>query len=1040
MSIVRLVSSIGWRFWIASLFLLTTQAFAQSALSPSQARITSIRCEQDAITILVTVPLGVQKVTLESRTCLGPGAWAPLAVAWLDGQTTEVTFEVPNSENVGILRVRTDNDDPLPLTFYQGPTSFYSDVRAAGLEKASGSGANVGLAGGTVAALNQPNAIGRDVVESDLWEIQGSTLYFFNQYRGLQIIDLSTPDQPVVTGTHLVPAAGEQMYVLNGRYVILLAQPGCGWDLSTEQSQVIALEVASGVPAPVASLAVPGRIQESRLVGSALYVASQSYQPVPGSLDASWEWGTTVSSFDLSNPARPAVKDSLRYPGQGNVIYATDRYLFVVTQSVTNWWQSVVHYIDVSAADGSMKEVGAIVAAGRVVDKFKINLNGDVLTLISEAWKTTNSSVSTVLQTYSLAKPAAPETLGRLQLAEGEQLHATRFDGNRVYVVTFLKSGPLWIVDLANPRVPRITSELRVPGWSTHLWPVGNRLVSIGITDTNDWRVSVSLFDVQNPAKPQLLTKLPIGVDSSWSEANDDDRAFGIFPEAGLILVPYQGYTTNGYANRVQLIDLNTDNLRARGMIEHLFQPRRAAFYQDRIYSISGKELLVVNASDRNRPTVRNTVELSWNVDRVFLAGDYLLELANGDSWSGAAPQAASPPAVRVVRTADPGRTLSLLVVSNALPVAGATINDGTLYLAQVPMSDKPSTAALVLSAIDVSRLPQLQWLGQTQAVAAKLDTASILQPLWTKPGLLVWSAGTAATSGNVSEFSGGGNSGRFFAFDVTKPSAPRFVSEVNLTTNTWWNFSSAFTANGLVLLSHQTSEFVTGPSSNSQLPPSRVVGKDPEVLPTNKPPAGLWVDRYYLDVIDYADPKAPTRRRPVNIPGQLTGVSYNGAILYTVGPHWTNWTTDWAEWLDVSAYSGVSAALITSLALPPDWPHPLLVSGPNVLLGRPDAATSTSQIETWGISQVGKFTRIGSTKVASTVQGFALFGNLLAVQQSNGISLFNATNPAALVSIGRGESLGCLGYDLSQGAASFASGLWLPLADYGIYRIRAIP
>ena len=94
---------------------------------------------------------------------------------------------------------------------------------------------------------------------------------------------------------------------------------------------------------------LPGWVQESRLVGTALYVVSQSYQSVADSKDASWEWGSTVSSFDLSNPASPITKDTLSYPGYGNVIQATDRFLFVATQSSGNWWQSVIRCIDLLA-------------------------------------------------------------------------------------------------------------------------------------------------------------------------------------------------------------------------------------------------------------------------------------------------------------------------------------------------------------------------------------------------------------------------------------------------------------------------------------------------------------------------------------------------------------------------------------------------------------------------------------------------------------------------------------------------------------------
>src|SRR5205823_4466060 len=110
----------------------------------------------------------------------------------------------------------------------------------------------------------------------------------------------------------------------------------------------------------------------------------------------------------------------------------------------------------------------------------------------------------------------------------------------------------------------------------------------------------------------------------------------------------------------------------------------------------------------------------------------------------------------------------------------------------------------------------------------------------------------------------------------------------------------------------------------------------DPTV--TNAVPVGTWVSRSYLDVVDYADARNPLVRQPVNIPGTLNGISHQGAVLYTVGTHWTtNQVMAWTQFLDASAYDGVSAHLIDSLALPNTSPLPLLVVETNLFIGHPD-------------------------------------------------------------------------------------------------------
>jgi len=86
------------------------------------------------------------------------------------------------------------------------------------------------------------------------------------------------------------------------------------------------------------------------MVGTALYVAAQSFRPVAGSTNSMWEWGTELASFDLSNPEAPVKRSSLWFSGYGNVVSATDTYFFAAVQDVSNWWQSIVHIVILSGA------------------------------------------------------------------------------------------------------------------------------------------------------------------------------------------------------------------------------------------------------------------------------------------------------------------------------------------------------------------------------------------------------------------------------------------------------------------------------------------------------------------------------------------------------------------------------------------------------------------------------------------------------------------------------------------------------------------
>ena len=481
----------------------------------------------------------------------------------------------------------------------------------------------------------------RDVVESDIWKVDGNTIYFFNTYRGLQVIDISNSAAPVIKGQYSLPAAGEQMYLIEKegkKFAVLLAQDSCGWWGDSSSSRVVVLDVTTGDPQLVNSAGVEGYISESRMVGSALYVTSQSYHKKETDAGLTWEWGTVAQSFDLSDPTAPVTKDSLWFTGYGNTIAASEDYLFVVTAEPSNWMQSIVNVVDISSPTGEMKLRRAITPNGRVSDKFKINQNGNILTIVSTGWDEKRAAI-TVLQTYSIENPDVPEHLAELVLTKGEQAYATSFDGNRVYIVTFLRIDPLWVVDLSDPTHPEIKGEFQIPGWSTYIQPLGDRLLAMGVDPTNGWRSTVALFNVEDAAKPTLVNRVELGDGySSWSEANSDEKAFNAIEEAGLILVPINSYDTNGYKTQIQLLDFDKNSLTKRGVIDHKFQARRATLDNNFIYSISGQELLSVDPTDRDHPILKAKLDLAWSVDRAFVAGDFLVQIDNGQFWWNGAP------------------------------------------------------------------------------------------------------------------------------------------------------------------------------------------------------------------------------------------------------------------------------------------------------------------------------------------------------------------------------------------------------------------
>lgn len=989
--------------------------------------IRSIMPKGGQVIVTVNVPGGIERVTLESRAKFGSGTWVPVAVSRVASGTTTLVFTLPASQRLELLRVRADYSEPLPRSFYSGTNVFWGS-----------STNNAGMPLEWFGALNdttgaKSGGTTREVTESDIWKFDGDTLYFFNQYRGLQVIDISKPDTASIRGTLSLPAAGEQMYLLGSGYVVLLAREWCS--SSSDQSEIVVVSAASSPPQVVTRLPVPGYIQESRMVGTALYVVSQAYRELSGTSGATWEWGSQVSSFDLADPTKPAARDQLWYSGYGNVIAATDTYLFVVTQAPNDWWRSTVNIIDITAPDGTMVKFGSVNPVGRVPDKFKVDYSGTVLTLISQDSRT--RPTITKLETFSLPDPRSASPLGIVKLGEvglglGERVYATRFQGERVYIVTFFTIDPLWVLDLSDPTKPHIAGMLEIPGFSTFLQPLGDRLVAVGV-ETN--RVAVSLFDVADVSKPSLLSRVVLGGNYSWSEANYDEKAFAVLEDAKLILVPYNGDTTNGWVNRVQLIDLGDSMLTLRGVIEHAFQPRRATYTHERILSLSGMELLSVDAADRDKPSVRGTLALAYPVDRLFLHGDYLLEIASSGGWSGYENTAM----LRVAAAAEPNQVLAAIPLGS-LPVAGASVRGNTLHVAQVQPGGIPLDSGgdakatnFLHTVIDLSNLPSLAISSQVGANITNIGWSSSWQPVWPKDDVVVWTGGESRYYWGMPLFadtvrgglirwpgplSGGGH---FIAVDLSKPGAPAFASDLDLTTTDRWDFSQTYAAGTALYCTYAVS------AAN----------------PVD--PKGSWVQRYYLQVTDYADPYSPTLRKPTSVPGTLQGLSYNGEMLYTTGYRSSSTGTS-TQWLDASAYD-VEAHLIASLQLPDSWPRPLLVNEGTVFLGRavyPQTATDPAahELQSWKVDEsTGKFVMQTSLGLKNPASAMLLRGGMLALQDSYyGVQLLDVTNPAKLVPLAYKERPGCVWFDLNMADGSLAKGLWLPLGVYGVDQVKLGP
>jgi inhibitor of cysteine peptidase len=145
------------------------------------------------------------------------------------------------------------------------------------------------------------------------------------------------------------------------------------------------------------------------------------------------------------------------------------------------------------------------------------------------------------------------DTIGSLtHIAEQETIYSTRFLGDRLYMVTFKRIDPFFVIDLSNPENPKILGKLKIPGYSDYLHPYdGTHIIGIGKeTTTNEWGgvstsgVKLALFDVSDVANPKQLDKVQIGDAGSDSAALTDHHAFLFDKGKNLLVIPVRAVST----------------------------------------------------------------------------------------------------------------------------------------------------------------------------------------------------------------------------------------------------------------------------------------------------------------------------------------------------------------------------------------------------------------------------------------------------------------------------------------------------------------
>ncbi len=295
--------------------------------------------------------------------------------------------------------------------------------------------------------------------------------------------------------------------------------------------------------------------------------------------------GFTTLSLVTLDQNELGIGDSTGVFADGDIVYSSGDATYVAT---TRWTDPIlfdsderpegvktnIHKFSLSPSGADYQASGAV--PGYMLSQWSMSEYDGYLRVAStdspQWWDGPESeSMITVLDTAGdeLVAVGSIDGLGR-----GERIYSVRFFDDRGYVVTFRQVDPLYVIDLSDPEDPTVEGELKIPGYSAYLHPIGDRhLLGVGQDADLEGRtvgLQASLFDVSDATDPERTDRFTMK--NAQSELEWDHHAFLYDPASGLTVFPYQRWNEGEDGpppTGALVLTVTEDGIRKAGVVSH---------------------------------------------------------------------------------------------------------------------------------------------------------------------------------------------------------------------------------------------------------------------------------------------------------------------------------------------------------------------------------------------------------------------------------------------------------------------------------------
>lgn len=501
----------------------------------------------------------------------------------------------------------------------------------------------------------------KDVEESDIVKTDGRYIYHVLE-KGISIVDAQVPENLKevsridFTGKDIRP---NEIYLYENQLIVLANNYSYDYVLydvmtkstSGTENKNKAMAMIYDIkdienPKEIRTIKVEGNYLSSRLIDGSLYFISTQYinsyaiakneieelkaedfQPtycdsILGEEDKQIDFDhinylNDVQEMNYLNLVGINLKeekeaDIKTFLGVGEEIYCSEQNLYIIKNnmkynSITREMKdSTTSILKFKLEKGKMEYKAEGEVPGYINNQFSMDESNNTFKIATTSGIQWNLTDTTTNGLYVLDENL--KVIGKLEgLAKGEKIYSVRYTDKKAYIVTFKEMDPLFVINLSDPRNPKVEGELKIPGYSTYLHPYDdNHLIGFGYDVKEDGTrnisngLKVSLFDISDYSNPKEMFKVEIGDRYTSSLLNYDHKALLFSNEKNIIAFPISHYQRGEEIHKAMIYQIDLEKgfqlkgeiLSSRSNYQH--QIERILYIKDYFYTVSKAELQAV--------------------------------------------------------------------------------------------------------------------------------------------------------------------------------------------------------------------------------------------------------------------------------------------------------------------------------------------------------------------------------------------------------------------------------------------------------------